>query len=129
MSKKENNSINISNITGDVIASNNQSGGITAHTVNFEKPQRQIDETFKKELLFELQKHATNERPVVLMVSSGYDAETISLYNQLKAFLLSTRINFKDDGFTTFHPSQPVFGIKINLVDPRNVALMVGPAE
>ncbi|MGI8787949.1 MAG: hypothetical protein ACR2HG_09335 [Pyrinomonadaceae bacterium] len=129
MSDKNKNSINIHDIMGDVVASNNQTGGITAHTVNFAKPQRQIDEPFKEDLSRELKKHVTDNRPVALMIYQGYDAEAIKLYNQIKDFLTDSGINFSNDGFTTFIPSQPECGIKINLLDPNNVALMIFPRE
>ncbi len=129
MKDYDKNSINIHDITGDVVASNNQSGGITAHTINYAKPQRQINEFLKEELLRELKKHVTDNRPVVLMLPQGYDAESLNLYNQIKIFLVDSGVHIKDDSFTTFFPSEPFLGVKINLLDPKNVALMIGPPE
>ena len=38
--KKRNSDIKIKNVTGDVVVSQNQTGGITAHTVNINKAQK-----------------------------------------------------------------------------------------
>ena len=129
MNKKEDEKIDIHDIDGDVVFSKNQTGGITAHTVNFEKPQRKIDEGFKKALLKELSKHVTDERPVKLSIYNGYDSESLNLYNQIKEFLADPNINFDNDSFSQFFPSTPIQGVKINLQNPKCVDVMIGPPE
>ncbi len=91
--------------------------------------QRVMDNDVKNSLLNEIRKLLNEkDRKVKVGVINGADGETLHLYNEVKNFLLGSGVALTD-GMTTFHPSNPVFGLKINIQDPSTIAIMVGPKE
>lgn len=106
-----------------------QDGNNTINNIVLGNKPRIIDNGFKNHLLSELNKLLKEkDRGIVVGVVSGADGETVNLYNQIKTFLIKNNLPVRD-GMTTFHLSGPVFGVKINLVDPENIALIIGPKE
>lgn len=129
MKNEDNKSINIQGVDGDVVVSENQSGGITAHTVNVDTKKRKIfGDLAKEDLLRELPKHVSKERPIKLMMTQGYDQHMVNTYNEIKKFLIENNFPLLE-GFHTFMADSPVLGLKINLTNPNQVALMIGPDE
>lgn len=122
------NNINTVNSPGS-INTIGQTGNNTVNNINLGEKPRTLNGEFKKDLLNELNKlNSEKPRPVVLGVVDCADAETINLFNQIKNFLVDNGVSIQE-GMTTFHPSNPVFGVKINITNPDQIALMVGPKE
>lgn len=120
------NEINNTNSPGS-INTINQTGG--TNVVNIGQETRTINNEFKKILLDEIKKLLSQkQRKVNLGITNTADGETAALYQQIKTFLEESGIGLVD-GMTTFYTSNPIFGVKINIVDPNVIAIMVGPKE
>jgi len=109
------------------VTSHNQSGGITAHTVNLNhRIKRTMSDDFKAGLLRDLKR----DRPVQVMGMNG-NAESIAFANEIHSFLNVNGFHMMNDTATQhmfFDP--PVYNVKIS---PGNSGaewwIVVGPAE
>lgn len=111
------------------VSSDNQSGGITAGIVNIGQEQRILSLHHKEWLLGEISKLLQEKsRKVNVGIINGADGETMHLYSEVKQFILDSSIEIVD-GMTTFHPSNPIYDLKINIQDPETIAIMIGPKE
>lgn len=124
------NKIEITNSPGS-INTIGQQGNNTINNIALGNKPRIIDDKFKNSLLDELNKLIKEkQRDIVVGVVNGADGETMNLFNQIKSFLIEKNMPVTNkDGMNTFYPSNPVFGVKINVVDPKNIAIMIGPKE
>ena len=74
------------------ITSHNQTGGITAHTVNVGRPQRAIDDDCRNNLLNGI----PGDRPVAIRALLG-DTEAITFAEQIRALLIANGYRMKDN--------------------------------
>lgn len=95
-------------MSNDKVISYNQSGGITAHTVNVERPQRHIDNNLRNQIRRELPK----ERPINLTCLLG-DSETYQLASEILDFLLSEGFTVVEGGICQSIFSKPVQGLVV----------------
>jgi len=99
------------------------------NTINIGDQPRVLDDQFKESLLLEMNNLVSEkQRPISVGIVDGAGGDSLSLVEQIKSFLLDSGFELTD-GMTTYTPSNPVFGIKINIVDPNKIAIMVGPKE
>ena len=115
LKNKEDKPISIGNVTGDVVISQNQSGGITAHTVNIGPQTRKL--TKEQEITF-VEYLKNNPKGDIIIEVKGPDKEPNEFANQLEEL-------FKQSGWNiTAHP--------ISLVgnyDAKGMALLVHSKE
>jgi hypothetical protein len=89
------------------ITSNNQSGGITAHTVNIRSARRQLDAVSAQQLLQALPKN----KPVKVVAVMG-DQEAFAFATQILGHLKAD--GYRAEGVEQAVYSQPVVGQFIN---------------
>jgi hypothetical protein len=89
------------------ITSNNQSGGITAHTVNIGSVRRQLDAASAQQLLQALPKN----KPVKVVAVMG-DQEAFAFATQILGYLKAN--GYQAEGVDQAVYSQPVVGQLIN---------------
>jgi hypothetical protein len=92
------------------ITSNNQSGGITAHTVNIGSMRRQLDAASAQKLLQTLPKNKT-----VKVVAVMGDQEAFAFATQILGHLKAN--GYQAEGVDQTIYSQPVLGQFINPTD------------
>ena len=103
------------------IASYDQSGGITAHTVNFQKPDRHLTPDFIRQLNNTL---PANRKAIITVSSVMGDQEALQFGAEIKDYL-------QKQGWTihwnvaTVYP-QPVFGQIIERKDDDNLEIIIG---
>lgn len=76
--------ISLKDIKGDVVISQNQTGGITAHTVNINKPEKRNIKTSFESIFSELKKHPN---AVYRLHYSTNDVESVDLANDIDRVL------------------------------------------
>jgi hypothetical protein len=109
------------------VTSNNQSGGITAHTVNVD---RRIKRTMTDEMKAGLLRELPRDKPIQVMGMSG-NTESMKFADESHRFLQFNGFQMMNDAATWhmfFNP--PVF--TVNITPGNNGAewwIVVGPAE
>lgn len=93
--------------SGIFITSHNQSGGITAHTVNIGSPPRQLDPASA----VQLEQNIPKDKPVKVTAVMG-DQEAFAFASQITSYLKSK--GYSVDGVNQAIYSQPVIGQFIN---------------
>ena len=81
--KEKENPIFIKNVKGDIVISQNQTGGITAHTINYKTPPRQINQTAADELIVELKKHPPENFRLHSIMNNSESYETAQMIEQI----------------------------------------------
>ncbi|MBB5766447.1 hypothetical protein [Xanthomonas euroxanthea] len=102
------------------ITSNNQAGGITAHTVNFGPVARQMNTQLGQQLAKHLPKSAEISVTAVLG-----DSEAFGFANQVLEWLRGAGYT-NVDGVNQAVYSQPVTGQIIDQVSPQKFDLIIG---
>lgn len=102
------------------ITSNHQSGGITAHTVNFGPAARQMNQQLGQQL----QQHIPLTAKVTVTAVLG-DAEAFGFANQVLEWLRTAGYS-NLDGVNQAVYSQPVTGQMINQVNENHYDLVIG---
>lgn len=111
------------NIYNQNVSSTNQSGGITAHTVNVGKPHRVMSRILQQSIL----KDFPRDKPIVVWSISG-DAETHSLGQQIFGFLKQNGFNLYGDGPSpNLFLGSPPRGIQFRPGSPFNEVIVGYP--
>jgi hypothetical protein len=108
------------------IISNNQQGGITAGVVNFEKPNRTLNEVSKKELLSII--NSLNFETIDISSTLG-DNEAYGFANEIYEFLKLKYANKKVGEVGQAVYNQPVYKVHIDttkLISSKLIAIRVG---
>lgn len=100
------------------VISHNQSGGITAHTVNLGPQPRRMDQTLKSQILRDLPK----TDPITVMAMWG-DGESIQLASEIHAFLKANGFPLTEDGISQGVFTEPAKGLGFN---PATSTFIVG---
>lgn len=93
------------------ITSNNQSGGITAHTVNFTKPKRELVDLEKQQLLEVIAKYPSYKVDIHAVMGN---AEAFQYAKQIFDFLKSKGIEMPLC-VGSILPTEPIVGQKVNV--------------
>lgn len=110
------------------ITSNNQTGGITAHTVNVDRRMRRsLTDDLKSGLLDGLSK---DRRPIAVMGLNG-NTESMAFANEIRSFLKSHgHVMTTDTAMPHMFFDPPVFTVKVSPGNNgREWWIVVGPAE
>ncbi len=81
------------------VTSNNQQGGITAHTVNVGPQPRDLDSSWGGPLKTQMLSSLPRDKDLTIMALMG-DSEGISLALQIHSFLKSNGFKMKEDGIS-----------------------------
>ena len=100
------------------VTSHNQTGGITAHTVNFGPQPRRMDETLKAKILSDIPR----SKPITVTALLG-DGEACQFAEEIHAFLKNHGFPVAEGGI-----SQGVFSGTVNglTFDPDSSEFVVG---
>ncbi len=95
------------------VVSNWQSGGITAHTVNFGSRPRVLDENLKREILTRLPR----DKPIQVTTVMG-DAEALRFAHEIHAFMKANGLPLMGGIYqATF--AKPQTGLALGRLGPR----------
>lgn len=103
------------------VTSHNQSGGITAHTVNIGSQQRTITEALKQQIRTQVPRAL----PITVVAVMG-DGEALRFAHELHAFLSSEGFPLRENGVSQAMYSEPVEGLAFN---PVSAEFVVGNAS
>lgn len=105
------------------ITSHNQSGGVTAHTVNFGPTAR----TMNAQLGGQLKQHIPTTAKVTITAVLG-DGEAFGFANQVMTWLRENGYG-NVDGVNQAVYSQPVMGQNINRINDAQFELIIGTRQ
>ena len=103
------------------VVSVQQSGGITAHTVNFAKPDRHMDERYKQGLLSGLPK---NKKIKIIIITTLGDTESRLFGEEIKSFLVVN--GWIVDRMLGTIWREPFFGEKLVEDKDGNIQIQIG---
>lgn len=111
-SKKNQDPINIGTVNGDVVISNNQTGGITAHTINYGIPPRKITDDWANQLLLELKKLPVDTFQMHCLMNSS---ESYELAVRIEKILLSAGWKTSPNGIQRKIFNEPIKNIIVEV--------------
>lgn len=104
----------------DVVQSVNQSGGITAHTVNLGLQPRVLLDADKQLMLAKIPR----DKPIGVTAVLG-DTEALALAGDIYAFLKTSGFNMEEDGVSQSIFTTPIKGVIVSL-EPSKTRVIVG---
>jgi hypothetical protein len=107
--------ISVGDVSGDVVISQNQSGGITAHTVNLNK-EKELNEADKIALLQFIKdlKTKLNFNPTGFTISMVNNSNGNKIASQIEGTLKANGYNMIGNGYGYMMRAPGVNGIEIN---------------
>ena len=107
--------ISVKNVNGDVVISQNQTGGITAHTINYGIPPRQITESSANELIADLKKYPAESFRISCIMNNS---ESFRLAQNLEQILKLAGWKGSADGIEQKIFNEPIKNVLVE-VDKR----------
>lgn len=101
-----------SSVTGTSISSHNQSGGITAHTVNMAPPRRDIDAPMSAPLKDQIRREVPKDQPITVVAVMG-DGEASEFALQLHGYLRAQGYTMAEDGISQGMYSPPPINLHL----------------
>lgn len=120
MPKDEEDKITVGDVSGDVVISQNQTGGITAHSVNVGQQSRKVN----AKLIIQLQQMLPDKTKTVTVTAVMGDGEAFNFATQIKDVLVEQ--GYDVNGVNQALYSAPIMGQEFN---PDTLTLIIGTRQ